>query len=425
MGLGEILLVKPAFLITTGLVHYLLGVSFLPIKTGFNKKRVFSGILITIFCYRVLNNYLLTILAPSSFRAVLFYSISYLFFLSNMRFFAGKIHLKLFLGFFYLSVITISETLMWGAVLYFVGNERTTQLVLVEWDSGAITSYIMLLITCLIWRARLGKHSYLSKKIMAIHTSIIVLCIFLGFTLVLRENFISVGIFSIVLILFFIYFRIVEDTSRKIHSYRLDEEKNRLMKDHYDQIEAYQQKIQILRHDMKHQLIHLRGQVEKKPRSLIIQHVDGMLDEIDQVQNQHFTDHEAVNIIVGHKYRRGQEAGVACSVTIEIPPVLSLEERDLIALIGNLFDNALEACDYCQEEKQISFRMVQRHGCLAIRLENTTDGTHQSFRTRKKEKQMHGFGMKSILEIVQKYAGKIDYSWIENRFILEITFFED
>ncbi len=103
---------------------------------------------------------------------------------------------------------------------------------------------------------------------------------------------------------------------------------------------------------------------------------------------------------------------------------------DIYALFGNAFDNAIEALKNVPEEKRVVSLTVQKNGrFLGIRMENYCERVLQFADglpiTVKQEKNFHGYGMKSISYITEKYGGNLLAEQSGDMFVLGIVFAAD
>ena len=105
-----------------------------------------------------------------------------------------------------------------------------------------------------------------------------------------------------------------------------------------------------------------------------------------------------------------------------------MSEVDVYSLFGNILDNAIEASEKLEDpEKRIISLTVSQEGYFVnIHAENYfcdhltfTDGLPE---TTKLDTVYHGYGLKSIRMLVQKYEGSLKISTNEDRFVLDILF---
>ncbi len=103
-----------------------------------------------------------------------------------------------------------------------------------------------------------------------------------------------------------------------------------------------------------------------------------------------------------------------------IPVSLTVSELDLCIVIGNLLDNAIEACSALpEEERLIRIYMEMKGNYLYLSLTNTAEGQKKhSFKTTKGEG--HGFGLARVDAIVKKYGGYLTRASEDGAFSTEV-----
>ena len=103
-----------------------------------------------------------------------------------------------------------------------------------------------------------------------------------------------------------------------------------------------------------------------------------------------------------------------------------MHPMDISALFGNALDNAIEGAEKIgnPQERLIYLNVDRQKGFLRIHVENRFVGEIQ-FRhnlplTKKSDKNIHGYGVKSMKQIAEKYAGSIRAEAVDNWFKLDI-----
>ena len=107
------------------------------------------------------------------------------------------------------------------------------------------------------------------------------------------------------------------------------------------------------------------------------------------------------------------EKNIKFTYEIEWVGNLAIQDIDMCALLANLLDNAIEACEKIEDESRwIHLKIRRKSEMLLILLENSIVESKKDkesfFVTTKKNKIYHGLGLKSIENVVQKYEGYID-----------------
>lgn len=128
------------------------------------------------------------------------------------------------------------------------------------------------------------------------------------------------------------------------------------------------------------------------------------------------TNHVIVNAILNTKYREAVDKGVSFVLKINDLSGLHMEEEDIVVICFNLLDNAIEACSQrgpCNhsEGKVVKFKFVLEEGRIVIAIKNSMERKpilkNGKFVTSKmKEANEHGFGIRNVMETVEKYGGQ-------------------
>ena len=200
---------------------------------------------------------------------------------------------------------------------------------------------------------------------------------------------------------------------------------NRLARERKAQYEFSKENIEMINqksHDLKHQLQAL-AQVPDEERKRQIQEASRAIDFYDAIVK---TGNEALDILLTEKsvYCRNRSIRLSCMVNTENLKKIALV--DLYTLLGNALDNAIESVERVEnaEQKIISLSVLDQGNMLYIQLENYFDGSIRMQdglpQTRKPDKQNHGYGVKSIRNIVRKYGGTMDIRTEGQIFCLEM-----
>ena len=103
-----------------------------------------------------------------------------------------------------------------------------------------------------------------------------------------------------------------------------------------------------------------------------------------------------------------------------------IRENDIYALLGNILDNEASEKRKKDEERVVSISTISKEGFIRIHWENFFDGDlideNNVLKTTKQNKLYHGFGVKSIKLIAEKYHGDVSISAKDGKFILDILF---
>ena len=118
------------------------------------------------------------------------------------------------------------------------------------------------------------------------------------------------------------------------------------------------------------------------------------------------------NAILSEKGRLAEKQNIIFDAYVEPGIVLDMvEDVDLIAMLGNLLDNALRAAKTYKEEAFVNVRIYMQdiRGFCVLKIVNSYSGDiimkEDTFISTKKEKGIHGLGIKSVNRMAEKYGG--------------------
>ncbi len=138
--------------------------------------------------------------------------------------------------------------------------------------------------------------------------------------------------------------------------------------------------------------------------------LDGNLKSVDTVLK---TGNVAVDAILNSKLSLIRSKSIAVNAKAEVPEKLSISEIDLCIILGNLLDNAMEACLQFSDPKESFIRVyicaVKQQ--LYISVTNSVPGTPQKQGTHyptTKTSGAHGYGLNQINRLAEKYDGYVN-----------------
>ena len=204
---------------------------------------------------------------------------------------------------------------------------------------------------------------------------------------------------------------------------RIAEYQNDLITKHCDEVQNIYKTMRGWRHDYHNHiqtLLALNGDRERTREYLLNLNRD--LTAVDTVLK---TGNVMVDAILNSKLSLLGSKEIRVSARAVVPPALGISEIDLCVIIGNLLDNALEACMKQEDAKERFVRVFIGilKDQLYVSVTNSTCGfVKKSGRNYPSAKngEGHGFGLVRIDRIVKKYGGYLNRQDEEGVFATEI-----
>ena len=178
-------------------------------------------------------------------------------------------------------------------------------------------------------------------------------------------------------------------------------------------------------HDLKHQINLLKTQAYVGKST---SYLEKMEREIRVYETQHKTGNQILDAVLTNKAMICQNKEIELKFIVDGGALSFMEDMDVSALFGNMLDNAIESAEK-QREKQkrlIWLYVTKEKQFVRIRTENYCDEKIQFKNgmpvTTKKDRRLHGYGMKSIKSTVEKYHGSVvaaqENNWFELKILL-------
>lgn len=215
--------------------------------------------------------------------------------------------------------------------------------------------------------------------------------------------------FAVVYIFGFYYMISAFEKEEQMKELRLFREQTRnQMKLYQSRKERYEQQMR-LQHDYKNQLGCIQGLVGSGQIQEALSYIAGLTGKMSQNDRIVSTNHSVVNVILNQKYRQAYEKGIAMTIVANDLSGLAVSEEDLVILLGNLLDNAIEACEKLQENKIIRFKMVLEEGQLVLSVHNPVREPVRIRGSRivtgKRDRSRHGIGLLNVDAVIRKNEG--------------------
>ena len=186
--------------------------------------------------------------------------------------------------------------------------------------------------------------------------------------------------------------------------------------------EMYSEILQI-RHDMKKCITCAATMMDRGNFNEAKEYLEKAAQEkIGTVNEYIMLESKAVSAVINSKLSQCRKEGIeiAASATDYIN---KFDETDISILMANLFDNAIEACRKLEGRKYISFLAEKNKGYMRIIMKNSapeSEEKNKKLYTTKPDKKNHGYGIKSVKEITEKYEGMHDFFCENGEFTADI-----
>lgn len=210
----------------------------------------------------------------------------------------------------------------------------------------------------------------------------------------------------------------------KIIDKRIAAYQTELIQTHYAEVENMYRQIRGWRHDYRNHIQMMKSYAASDDMEAIKKYLDELDEDLSTVDTVIKTGNKMTDAILNSKISLAKSRNIPVIADAHVPVALTTSELDLCIIIGNLFDNAIEASmGLPEEERLIRVYMDMKNTQLYMCFTNFTAGKKMKkenglFKTTKGSG--HGFGLVRIDTIVERNGGYLNRNSEDGAFTTEI-----
>lgn len=206
-----------------------------------------------------------------------------------------------------------------------------------------------------------------------------------------------------------------------------------LMEENYRKINDYYLTNQKIYHDLHNDLTILSDLLTGEEYDSAKKYLSAMIAPIKQLSRTTITGNSSIDFILNAKKEEAKRQNIQFSIQSQLFPTDnedSVADKDICTILFNLLDNALEACCLITDSDKAPFIRVSLQyigSILHIKIENSCQqkptGIFPHLVTSKANLAAHGFGLRSVEAVVEKYAGTMNAEYADYVFTVVIALF--
>ncbi|WP_371025245.1 ATP-binding protein [Paraclostridium ghonii] len=224
------------------------------------------------------------------------------------------------------------------------------------------------------------------------------------------------------ILLLMVVFKTIKDIKEKSEE-NLLKEKIDMQYKYYLNLKESKNKVKRLYHDMNNHMLCINSMSADKED--INKYIDNIRKDLKQFKEIYNTGNMILDIILNEKQNICNENNIDLICDINFSKCDFIEMTDVCSIFSNILDNAIEACNKVSRgKKYIKIRGTVVKSHYVIICENSKTNKLQiknnKIITSKKDKFIHGIGLKSVKSSLKKYYGELEIQDFENKFLLQI-----
>jgi len=207
---------------------------------------------------------------------------------------------------------------------------------------------------------------------------------------------------------------------RRLAAYQRD-----LMEKHCEEVENMYRQTRGWRHDYRNHIQTMKAYLSMGRYEELADYLDQLDEDLNQVDTVVKTGNVMVDAVLNSKISVARAREITVEAKARVPQQLSIAEVDLCVILGNLLDNAIEACMRISQEDQRFIRIYIDilRGQLYLYVINATAGKLRrqggGYLSTKSARE-HGYGLMRMDRVVEKYHGYLERQDEEGVFATEV-----
>ncbi len=164
-------------------------------------------------------------------------------------------------------------------------------------------------------------------------------------------------------------------------------------------------------HEFRNHILGIEALVKKNQYQDLVDYITNLSNSINYENCVIDTNHVIVNAIINAKYQEALGKQILFVFRVNDLSKIKMQNEDLVVLLANLLNNAIEACEQCKEKRIIKLKFLLREdNTVVLSVKNTFSQPlireNNEIKTSKSSHpENHGVGIKNIVKVIEKYHG--------------------
>lgn len=204
---------------------------------------------------------------------------------------------------------------------------------------------------------------------------------------------------------------------------RIERFQSELIEKQVREIQNMYRQIRGWRHDYRNHIQNMKIQLSNADYEKLSDYLGQLADDLDTVDTVIKTGNVMADAILNSKLNVAEKMSIKINVKANIPENLLLSDVELCSVLGNMLDNAIEAClKLPEEERFMRVYIGKLKGQLYLSVQNSAGKVRKEKGNYLSTKEgEHGYGLFRIDRVAKKYGGFVNRQNEEGIFATEIT----
>lgn len=179
-------------------------------------------------------------------------------------------------------------------------------------------------------------------------------------------------------------------------------------------------------HEYKNQMMCIDALIEKREYGQLEAYVQNICGKLNRELDAINTNHVIVNAIMNTKYQEALSKNILFVFQMNDLSALRISDEDIVVILANLLNNAIEACEKCKGKRIIKVKFVIEDENVILSVRNTHENNlvfqdNEIQTSKETDMEEHGIGIRNIIHTIEKYGGSYVIRPEENEFYFSIV----
>lgn len=176
-----------------------------------------------------------------------------------------------------------------------------------------------------------------------------------------------------------------------------------------------------IRHDVRYHCMLIRQYVRDKDMDSLLGYLRQYGEDVDGIRTERLCGNHSVNGILSAYAHHARKEGIRVCMTVTMAENPGIKDIDLVAILANLFENAIRECRRSGvSDQEIGMTITQKGHKIVIQCRNTCGKDLPFHNGLPLSERGEGMGIRSILKTASRYEGETDFRTEEGTFLARV-----
>lgn len=194
-----------------------------------------------------------------------------------------------------------------------------------------------------------------------------------------------------------------------------------LLRSQLDLVRESEKEAARIRHDARHHILLLQEYVEKEDKEHLLGYLEQYGKDVEKTRTALICANPAVNSILSTYSRQAKNKNIQVYMDVGVPQDLSIRDIDWVAILANVFENAIHGCESSGKPVQeIDIYISKKGSKIIIQCSNTCAENIKFYKGMPRSEKGDGLGTSSIVKTAARYNGETDFLIEDGRFVTRV-----